>query len=128
MTELEIPAGCGNSPKARTVQELVTGIALADAAMISPLLAADVLWQPVGGKTITGAPAVSRALVRHGPATSLTIEHIVVHGRSGAADGFSTYGRKRRAFYIVVDFTNTKGETIGRIRSFSTDVTPPRKT
>jgi hypothetical protein len=122
MTELHIPDSCGNSPKASTLKELVTGIALADPHMLRQIVADDVRWCPVGAREVSGADAVCRALTRHGAATSLRISHIVVHGRSGAADGESNYGRKQRAFYIVVDFTSAKGERIRRIRSFSTDI------
>jgi hypothetical protein len=122
MTELNIPDNCGNSPKTRTLLELVTAIALADPELLSGILAEDVRWCPVGGKSVAGASSVCAALVRHGAASSLTINHIVVHGRSGSADGVSEYRRKRRAFYIVVDFTNAKGDQVRAITSFSTDI------
>jgi len=122
MTTINTCGGCANSPKAHTLQDFVTAIAVADPDVLSQLLSDNVQWTPIGAKPVSGAAAVCRALVRHGPASSLTINHIVVHGRSGAVDGTSEYRRKRRAFYIVVDFTNAKGDKIGAITSFSTDI------
>ena len=122
MITINTCGGCGNSPKARTLQDFVTAIVVADSDLLSRLVSDDVLWTAVGAKPVRGASAVCRALVRHGPASSLTINHIVVHGRSGAVDGTSEYRRKRRAFYIVVDFTSAKGQRIRGITSFSTDI------
>lgn len=122
MTTVDIPDSCGNSPKARTLQDLVTAMALADAELIARIVADDIVWTPIGARPVSGAAAVCRALVRHGPASRLTIHHIVVHGRSGAVDGISEYRNKPRAFYIVVDFTSAKGQKVARMTSFSTDI------
>ena len=125
MTAIDIRDSGGNSPRARTLQDLVTAIALADPDLILRMVSEDVLWTPVGKKTVSGAAAVCRALVRHGPASALVINHIVVHGRSGAVDGTTEYRRRHRAFYIVVDFSSVKGPRVGGITSFSTDITRP---
>ncbi len=127
MTTINIRGNCGNSPKARTLQDLVTAIALADPDLIARIVSNDVVWNPVGAKSVSGASAVCRALVRHGPASSLTIHHLLTHGRGGAVDGVSEYRGKRRAFYIVVDFTSAKGQKVAGITSFSTDIPRPSR-
>jgi hypothetical protein len=123
MTQIQVPENCGNSPKCRTLADFVSAIALGDAEALAQMVTDDVTWTPVGAKPRSGSDAVCRGLSSHGPATALEVRHLVAHGRSGAVDGISQYGRKKRAFYLVVDFANARGQRIRGITSFSTDIT-----
>jgi hypothetical protein len=65
-----------------------------------------------------GAEAFCKAITRYGPATVLTIEHVICHGKAGAVNGVVEYGRKRRAFCYVVEFS-AKALKVGEITTFS---------
>lgn len=119
MTEIKKPKDCGNSPRNQTLQDLAIAIALADVYLISQLVTDDVLWRPIGAKPVSGSDAVCRGLARHGPATAITIEHAISHGRNGAVNGVVEFSRKKRAFCLVVEFTGAKGSKVREITSFS---------
>ncbi len=61
---------------------------------------------------------------RHGQASAITIEHAISHGRTGAINGEVQFGRKRRAFCLVVEFTSAKGSKVREITSYSVALPP----
>lgn len=79
MTEIKKPRDCGNSPKNRTLQYPAKAIVVADIYLIAEHVTDDVLWRPVGGKTVSGSDGVCGGLARHGVATTITIEHAIFH-------------------------------------------------
>ena len=119
MTEIKKPKDCGNSLRNRTLQDLAIAIAVADSHLITQLVTDDVLWRPIGSKSVSGADAVSRGLARYGPAAVLTLEHVISHGRTGAVNGVVEYARKRRAFCLVVEIAGAKGDKVREITSYS---------
>jgi hypothetical protein len=63
--------------------------------------------------------AVGKAITRYGPATHLTIEHVISHGKAGAVNGVVEFGEKRRAFCFVFEFSSARGTEVSGITSFS---------
>lgn len=126
VTKIQRSQDCGNSPKNLLLQELTIAIAIADEARILALLTTDVQWNPITSKPVSGAQAVCRALLRYGPATSLTIGRVISHGRSGAVDGVVVFGdeSKKRAFCHVYEFGNPKGVDISGITTYSIAMKP----
>jgi hypothetical protein len=123
MTEIKKPKDCGNSPRNRTLQDLAIAIAVADTRLIKRQVTDDVLWRPAGGRPVSGADAVSRGLVRYGPAKLLTLEHAISPGRSGAVNGVVEYARKKRAYCLVIEFAGAKRNTAREITSCSVALT-----
>jgi hypothetical protein len=119
MTEIRNSENCGNSPKNLLLLDLTVAFAHADAPRIEDLVTSDVRWLPVGREPVLGAPAFCDAMTRYGPATVVSIEHVICHGNAGAVNGVVEYGRKRRAFCYVVEFSSAKGAKIREITSFS---------
>jgi hypothetical protein len=124
MTEIKKFKDCGNSPRNRTLQDLAIAIALADVYLISQLVTDDVLWRPIGSKPVSGSDTVCRGLARHGQVKVITIEHAISHGRTGAINGEVQFGRKRRAFCLVVEFVSAKGSKVREITSYSVALPP----
>jgi hypothetical protein len=60
-----------------------------------------------------------RGITREDPATNVTIDHVVSHGKAGAVDGMIAFGRKRRAFCHVFEFGSAKGTHVNRIISYA---------
>lgn len=92
-------------------------MAQADTERARELVSDDVHWLAVGRKPVSGVERFCKAISRYGPASELTIEHVVSHGRSGAVDGVVTVGGKSRAFCHMYDFANAKGT---KVRSLTT--------
>jgi hypothetical protein len=118
MTEIKESKSSGKSPKDLLLQDLTVAFAHADVLRIADFVARDVRWLPVGGKPVLGAETFCKAITRYGAATVLTIEHVICHGKAGAVNGVVEYGRKRRAFCYVVEFS-AKELTIQEITTFS---------
>jgi hypothetical protein len=118
VTDIRKSEGCGTSPKDLLLQDLTVAFAHADVLRIEDFVVRDVRWLPVGSQPVSGADAFCKAITRYGPATALTIEHVVSHGKAGAVNGVVEYGRKRRAFCYVVEFS-AKELKIEEITTFS---------
>jgi hypothetical protein len=119
MTDIRRSEDCGNSPKNLLLQDLTVAFARADVLRIVDFVASDVRWLPVGGQPVVGADTFCKAITRYGPATAVTIEHVISHGKAGAVNGVVEYGKKRRAFCYVVEFTSAKGLHVSEITTFS---------
>lgn len=122
MTRIQTNASCGNSPKNQLLVDFLIAIARADKSAVAALVTEDVVWSPVGGKSVNGAAAFCKTITRHGAAARLSVEHVVTHGRAGAIDGIVEFGEKRRAYCYIVDFANAKGSAVKRLTSFSLPV------
>jgi hypothetical protein len=119
MTEIKQTQDCGNSPKNQLLHDLAIALASADVSRLAGIVTEDVRWLPVGATPASGVDAFCRAVTRFGPATAVTIEHVVSHGKAGAVDGVVEFGRKRRAFCLVIEFANAKGTEVSEITSYS---------
>lgn len=119
MTDIAKRRDCGNSPKMQLLQDFAIAVARADAARLLALVTEDVCWRPVGRQPVSGAPGVCKALTRNGPASRVTIDHVVSHGRAGAVDGVVEFGPKRRAFCFVIDFNSATGGAVSSVTSYS---------
>ena len=76
-------------------------------------------WHAVGRRPVVGADEFCRAFSRYGPASALSIEHVISHGRSGAVNGIVAFGEKRRAFCHVYEFSNARGARVSSLTSYS---------
>jgi hypothetical protein len=123
MTEIRTAGNCGNSPKNQLLHDLAIALASADTPRLAAIVTEDVRWLPVGNKPVSGTDAFCRAVTRFGPATAITIEHVVSHGKAGAVNGVVEFGRKQRAFCLVVEFNSAKGSEVSKITSYSIPLT-----
>lgn len=73
----------------------------------------------IGRKPVVGVEAFCKTFSRYGPTSSLTIEHVITHGRSGAVNGVIEFRDKKRAFCNVYDFANTRGTLVKAVTSYS---------
>jgi hypothetical protein len=77
MTEVRRRKDCGNSPKNPLLQDLAIALARVDVSRIVELVTSDVRWLPAGRKPVFRVDAFCKATTRYGPATVLTIEHVI---------------------------------------------------
>ena len=110
---------CGNSPKQKLLEDMSVALAGADAGLIDSLTVPELVWLHVGGNPVEGQDAVLSAIRQSGPATEVSIERVVSHGRVGAVNGIITRGGKRTAFCHMFEFNNTKCTHVKSISTYS---------
>lgn len=123
MTRIELSGDCDNSPKNKLLQDLTVAIARNDLERIAQIVTEDVDWVPIGRKSVTGVSSLCQRISRVGPATRLTIDRVMSHGKSGAVNGEVTYRKSNRAFCFVFEFANAKGQAVKRITSYYITIT-----
>ena len=119
MPQIKPGNDCGNSPKNLFLQNLTIAMASGNAQRISRFLTPDVVWQTAGGKPVSGVEQVCKTITRFGPATLLEIEHVITHGKAGAVNGIVQFGRKKRAFCHVYEFSSARGTAVKQITAYA---------
>ena len=112
-------SGCGNSPKQKLVEDMSVALAGADVGIMASLAVPELVWLHIGKKPIEGQDAVLSAIRKSGPATAVTIERVVSHGRAGAVNGIITRRGKHTAFCHMFEFKNAKGTHVKSISTYS---------
>lgn len=106
-------------PSAAVVEAFAVAVARVDHAALQTLLTDDVRWVQVGRQPVVGRDAVLKVLDRYGPASSITLHHVVADGRVGAVDGEVVLG-KHRGFCHVVELDAVSDDGGARVRAFTT--------
>ena len=112
-------SGCGNSPKQKLVEDMSVALAGADVGIMASLAVPELVWLHIGKKPIEGQNAVLSAIRKSGPATEVTIERVVSHGRAGTVNGIITRSGKHTAFCHMFEFKNAKGTHVKSISTYS---------
>lgn len=120
MTKVVRSNDCGNYPKNQLVENLAVALSTGDHRTVSELVTDDVQWSIVGGETLQGREAVLQALpqVAAAPVVTLTVLHVVTHGKSGAVNGTVQHRTGSVGFCDVFEFSNTRGTSVSRITSY----------
>ena len=105
------------------MQDLAIALERGDAAFVEASTTDDVQWELVGDETLEGkAQLCQRVSSTRTSASSLEIDRVLTHGRSGAVNGnLFGPGKARRSFCHVFEFSNTKGVAVRRITSYLVD-------
>jgi hypothetical protein len=122
MTKIVRSKDCGNSPKNRLAENLAVALLAGDDKTVTELTTDDVEWIMVGGEILHGRGAVLRALPKVvGAPVTLTVSHVMTHGKSGAVDGTVLHRAGSARFCEVFEFSNAKGTRVNRIISYRID-------
>jgi len=125
MTKIVKSPGCGNSPKNLLVQTLAIAIEKSDRAAFSRCVTDDISWALPGRKTLEGRGAALAYLKtrRSAAPPKINVKRAISHGRAGAADGAVVLSSGlTRGFCHVVEFSSIKGDSIGSIASYYSDL------
>ena len=111
---------CGNSPKNRLVEDFTVALAIGDSKGVSRLVTDDVEWVIAGGRKMVGVAEVTRAVDDARPARpySVTIDHVMSHGKLGAASGSVQSGDEAYLFCNVIEFSNARATAVRRITTY----------
>lgn len=115
---------CNNSPKNILLEELTVALLGGDAARATALTAPSVRWRVPGATAVEGQAALAQMVKRSkSTATStLTIHHVVSHGRAGAVTVSLRPGRGPAAeLCLFFTFANAKGTSVDSIVTYRAD-------
>lgn len=112
---------CGNSPKNIFIQELAIALATGDVEFLLQGVSDEVCLNIVGRKLVQGKAGLADYVRSLGDNqfTTLTIYHVVTHGKAGSVNGAGelTEGGSRE-FCEVFEFTNAKGTQVKAITAY----------
>jgi hypothetical protein len=117
MTKINRSTDCGNSPKNKLVEDIGIAFELADTDFLSAILDFKAEWNYTNGSKIT-AEKVLATLTELDKPVSLTIDHVMSHGKVGAVNGKAKRRESEWRFCYVNELTTTKCNRIKRIESF----------
>jgi len=120
MTKIVRSKDCGNSPKNQLVENLAVALVMGDHRTVSQLVTDNIYWSIIGNEAIKGRGAVLQALpvVNDTPEATLTVLHVVTHGKAGAVNGTFQHPAGSMSFCEVFEFSNAKGTSVSRISSY----------
>lgn len=116
MTKVNRSTDCGNSPKNKMVEDIGIALEIHDAEFLSTVLCDETEWNYSGSKK-AATEWRSRLGEKDKPA-SLTIDHVMTHGKLGAVNGCVQRGEIEQRFCHVIEFTSTKCNRVKRIESY----------
>lgn len=122
MTKVVTSEDCGNSPKNIFVQEVTIALIKCDAKFALRSVAENIRWDIIGRTSVEGRDNLGAELERltKEKPVELIINHVVTHGKAGAANGIlKLQSGQQIAFCNVYEFTNAKGDAIQRITSYN---------
>lgn len=117
MTRIRARKDSGNAHADQLVRQLTIAMATADTTAARRLVTGDVVWNAIGRRPVIGVDAFCKAFSRYGPATELSIEHLLSCDSSGAVNGIVRWEDNRRAFCHIYEFSD--GTAVNALTSYS---------
>lgn len=110
---------CGNSPKNKFAENIAIYIELSDSASLVEVLAQDAIWELADGASIKGDEVKGHIFASGEKPVSLTVDHVVTHGKAGAVNGtVEVKNGVLKRFCHVIEFSNTKCDRVRRLVSY----------
>lgn len=121
-TEIVVPEGCGNSPRAAWLRDFNVAFIEGDIESTLGFVTEDVTWELIGEATIEGREGMAAWLrsMAGKKARRVTLDNIITHGRVAAINGtYEMEGGSRFEFCDVYHFTGAKSDSpIRRYQSY----------
>ncbi|WP_308365944.1 MULTISPECIES: hypothetical protein [unclassified Microbulbifer] len=117
MAQVNRSMDCGNSPKNKMVEDIAIALDTRDTDFLSSILDSEAVWSYVGGTATTSEAILDQVGVMNKP-TSLTVDHVMSHGKVGAVNGNAKRGKSEQRFCHVIEFTSVKCNRVRRIESY----------
>jgi|SRR5690554_667422 len=117
MTKINRSAGCGNSPKNKTVEDIAIALEVRDCEYLSTMLDPEAVWNHSNGPTSTAKQIMHRLLAEGKPAI-LTIDNAISHGKVGAVNGRFEGVKGEQRFCHIIEFTSAKCIRVARVDSY----------
>lgn len=118
MTQVNRSTDCGNSPKNKMAEDIAIALDTRDTDFLSAILDSEAVWHYVGGTATTVEAILDQVVAVNKPA-SLTVDHVMSHGKVGAVNGNVKRGKSEQRFCHVIEFTSVKCTRVRRIESYA---------
>lgn len=121
MTKIVSSPNCGNSPKMEFIKEFNIAFAKGNIEFITESVTDDITWNIIGDKKIEGKEnfIVELEKMKSENVSELVLEHILSHGKEGAASGImKMQDGKKYAFSDFYVFQGAKGNKLKSINSY----------
>ena len=123
--KINIQPHCGNAPKKEFIRDFNIAFAGMDLNFLENAVTEDIVWEMVGGKTITGKTAFVETLkeMLDFKATELTLNQIITHGAEGAGSGSMKFEDGTTVHFAdMYRFNGAKGQKIKTLTSYAIEV------
>lgn len=117
MTNVNRSTACGNSPKNKMVEDIAVALETDDARFISAILDSGGVWNDADSGEVVWEDILSE-LRGQNKQDVVTIDHVMSHGKLGAANGHAKRGKTGQRFCHVIEFTSAKCNKIRRVESY----------
>ena len=117
MAQVKRSADCGNSPKNKMAEDIAVALEIRDVKFLATVLDSEAIWNYVGGSVVTVESILDHVSALNKP-TSLMIDHVISHGKVGAANGVAKREKIPQRFCHVIEFTSVKCHKVYRIESY----------
>lgn len=117
MTQVNRSKDCGNSPKNKMVEDIAIALVTQDADFLFSILDSEAVWNYMGGSATSPDAILDQVGAANRP-TSLTVDHVMSHGKVGSVNGSARRGKNEQRFCHVIEFTSVKCNRIRRIESY----------
>lgn len=126
MVQITMGVDCGNSPKNEFIKAINIAFANGDIDFLSESVTDGITWSIVGEKKIKGKTEFIKELkeLRSDEILGLRLEHVLAHGKLGAASGIlSLTNGKEFAFSDVYEFQSANASHLTSITSYVIEIT-----
>lgn len=124
MVKINVATDCENAPRKKFIRDFETSFALEKPEILLDSLSEDIYWEMAGDKVIRGKSEAAEQIktMVDGFTKELTIENIITHGDTAAANGTMVFsGGSTFNFCDIFTFTShSKNAKIKKITSFVT--------
>ncbi|QKX16251.1 nuclear transport factor 2 family protein [Microbulbifer sp. YPW1] len=119
MVKINGSKDCGNSPKNQLVEKVAIAIETGDLQFLDEYLEDGIIWELPDNSVAEAKDFAGHIKKRKNAIFSITITHVMSHGKIGSANGISTNKQgKQLHFCHVFEFASVKFSKIRRVSSY----------
>ncbi|QIL89594.1 nuclear transport factor 2 family protein [Microbulbifer harenosus] len=119
MVEIIGSKDCGNSPKNQFVEKITVALETGDLEFLGEVLSDGAVWE-LADRSVMEGDSLRSHIQRCGKDVTLVkIDHVISHGKSGAANGH-VQDKKGKILHFChfIEFTSAKCVVIKRVSSY----------
>ncbi|WP_051687206.1 hypothetical protein [Microbulbifer sp. HZ11] len=119
MVKISGSKDCGNSPKNQLVEKVAIAIEVGDLSFLKEYLDDEIIWERSDNLLAEGQEVSDHIEQRKNKLSSVTITHVISHGKIGAVNGVSTNNQGEQIHFChVIAFSSVKFTRISRLCSY----------
>ncbi len=116
--QIEMPPGCGNSPKNKFLAELCIAVFNLAKLPIDIPIDDNVTFVRLDGEIVSGFSAFMQDITSSSPPSKISLIDVATHGRAGFIDGVASFGENDEYFAIKVRFKSAAAKLVTHIQFY----------